>query len=578
MSLEAAVQPERVGLLVKSPLSAAYRQSVERVLPGTLEIVDLNPLLQRGPLEALRQLRRVAPDRLVVPAEDPASYYLMPVLKIIAAFSRAPQLETIGPDLSREPFSRWSAVPEALSFVGNSVLNGLLALRSAVECAWLARRPRLRMAARTPRSVLYVNGNLWFGVTAGGSVGHVAGVVNSLLRRGMRVDFAACAPGAMLDTEHRFVPLVPQRVFGYPVEFNNLRFHYRMVRSVRRHMASAGLQLVYQRLSLGNFAGVRWSRQHRMPLVTEYNGSEAWVARHWGRPLKFHGLALAAENAMLRHSHLVVTVSDVLRDELHDRGVAPERIVTYPNCIDPTFFDPARFGAAERSALLARHGIPADALVATFIGTFGQWHGVDVLARAIRRWIDTDPAGLAASRLHFMLVGDGMRMAEVRQILGDAVHSGHVTLTGLVRQAEAPAYLGASDILLSPHVKNPDGTRFFGSPTKLFEYLAMGRPVVASDLDQIGEVLANSLRVESLPAGPPAAEEDRLALLCPPGEPEPIITALRFLVGAPAWRAVLGSNARHEALAKYTWDRHVDAILEGLARVAGIDARAQAGR
>lgn len=578
MSDEAAVRPERIGLLVKSPLSSGYRQAVERALGGILETVDLNPLLQQGPLAALRRLRRVAPDRLVVPAEDPASYYLMPILKILAALSGAPRLETIGPDLRRAPFSRWSALPAALSFVGNSALNALLALRCALECAWLARRPRLRTTSRSPRSVLYVNGNLWFGVTAGGSVGHIAGVVNSLLRRGVRVDFGACAPGAMLDREHRFLPLVPQRVFGYPVEFNNLRFHYRMVRGVDRHLDASRTDFVYQRLSLGNFAGVHWSRRHRMPLVTEYNGSEAWVARHWGRPLKFHALALAAEEAMLRHSHLVVTVSDVLRDELRQRGVAPERIVTYPNCIDPTIFDPARFGTTERNAVLARHGIPAGALVATFIGTFGQWHGVDVLARAIRHWIDTDPAGLAASGLHFMLVGDGMRMAEVRQILGDAIHSGCVTLTGLVKQAEAPAYLGASDILLSPHVRNPDGTRFFGSPTKLFEYLAMGRPVVASDLDQIGEVLADSLRVAALPVGPPAVDEGRLALLCPPGEPEPIIAALRFLAAAPAWRSALGSNARREALAKYTWDRHVDAILEGLARVADVDDGAQAGQ
>jgi len=577
MSHEAPKEGERLGLFLKAPLSAAYRHAVERELPGTLAVVDLNPLLQQGPLQAVRRLRRVDLDRLVIPAEDPASYYLMPILKILAALTRARQLETIDPDLRRESFSRWSVLPEALSFIGNSLLNGLLAAQCAVESAWLAHRPRLKLAARPPHSVLYVNGNLWFGVTAGGSVGHIAGVVNSLLRRGVRVDFAACAPGAMLDQEHRFVPLVPQRVFGYPVEFNNLRFHYRMVRSISGHLAGRPSDLVYQRLSLGNFAGVRWSRRYRVPLVTEYNGSEAWVARHWGRPLKFHGLALAAEETMLRHSHLVVTVSDVLRDELRDRGVAPERIVTYPNCIDPKIFDPARFSATDRASLLRRHGIPETALVATFIGTFGQWHGVDVLARAIRRWLDDDPAGLATSGLHFMLVGDGMRMAEVREILGDAVRSGHVTLTGLVKQAEAPAYLGASDILLSPHVKNPDGTRFFGSPTKLFEYLAMGRPVVASDLDQIGEVLANSLRVESLPDGAPTGDEERLALLCPPGEPAAIVAALRFLAAAPDWRVALGDNARREALAKYTWDRHVDAILDGLARAVKTDAGEQEG-
>ncbi len=56
-------------------------------------------------------------------------------------------------------------------------------------------------------------------------------------------------------------------------------------------------------------------------------------------------------------------------------------------------------------------------------------------------------------------------------------------------QSEAPTYLAISDIVVSPTVPNPDGSPFFGSPTKLFEYMAMGKPIVASDLDQIGEVL-----------------------------------------------------------------------------------------
>ena len=49
-----------------------------------------------------------------------------------------------------------------------------------------------------------------------------------------------------------------------------------------------------------------------MPLVVEYNGSEVWVARHWGRSLRYEHLALQAEEVLLRHAHVVVTVSDVL--------------------------------------------------------------------------------------------------------------------------------------------------------------------------------------------------------------------------------------------------------------------------
>ena len=76
------------------------------------------------------------------------------------------------------------------------------------------------------------------------------------------------------------------------------------------------------------------SRRHGLPLIIEYNGSENWLANNWGTPLSLVKLAMRAEKACLKHAHLLVTVSDVLRDELIERGVEPERIVTHPNGVN----------------------------------------------------------------------------------------------------------------------------------------------------------------------------------------------------------------------------------------------------
>lgn len=158
-------------------------------------------------------------------------------------------------------------------------------------------------------------------------------------------------------------------------------------------------------------------------------------------------------------------------------------------------------------------------------------------------------------------------MPTVKQLLSDSRCHGLATLTGLLPQADAPLAVAACDLMVSPHVHNPDGSRFFGSPTKMFEYLAMGKAVVASDLEQIGEVLADSLRVASLPQQGPQPGEQRLAVLTEPGDVGGLIDGIRFLVEQPSWRRTLGENSRREALAKYTWDRHVDSILNGLERV-----------
>ena len=81
-----------------------------------------------------------------------------------------------------------------------------------------------------------------------------------------------------------------------------------------------------------------------------------------------------------------------------------------------------------------------------------------------------------------------MRMPDAREIAAKSNVTEECLFTGLIPQEKGPQYLAVADILVAPHVPNPDGTPFFGSPTKLFEYMAMGRGIVASNLDQIGEV------------------------------------------------------------------------------------------
>jgi glycosyltransferase involved in cell wall biosynthesis len=103
-------------------------------------------------------------------------------------------------------------------------------------------------------------------------------------------------------------------------------------------------------------------------------------------------------------------------------------------------------------------------------------------------------------------------------------------------------------MFVSPHIPNPDGTPFFGSPTKLFEYMAMGKGIVASDLEQIGEVL----------------EHGATAWLVNPGDVESLTMGLKTLIDDEDLRYRLGLAARREAVAKYTWQEHTKKIIERL--------------
>jgi glycosyltransferase involved in cell wall biosynthesis len=562
------------------PLSSEFRLRLQLTTGERVDYLSIGQLRAMPVRQMLAYLRKLNPNCLTLAFEE-GSGALSPILKLLAGVTRAHLLAVAWPDRDPVLFKRRSVITETLGLAlatFKSLFSAVAAQRDlgAQQCAPVTMSAN--GAVRKPGKVLYLNANLWFGVKAGGSVGHISGVANGLMDAGYSLDFATCGRRLMVDQRANVVQLTPPATFGLPSELNYFRFSRMVERELAGSLPMTGYDFIYQRLSLANYSGMRLSRAFKVPLVIEYNGSEVWVAQNWGSGMRFANLALKAEEQTLRAAQVVVTVSNVLRDELVSRGIPIWRIVSYPNCINPEMFDPARYSTSDAEALRAKHGIPRDAVLATFVGTFGPWHGAEVLAGAIRQLAATKPHWLEDNRIHFLFVGDGVRCAETRRILADQIVDGHVIFAGLVPQTEAPRYLAASNVLMSPHVPNSDGTRFFGSPTKLFEYMAMGKPIVASNLDQVGEVLKSGIHASSLPIDQPEANSSETAVLTVPGSEEEITRALVFLVENPVWRARLGANARKEALSKYTWRHHVHAILSRLKELQYADERvARAG-
>ena len=535
-----------------------------------VDVTVLSEMRSAGVVGVLRALLGVHRPQALVLVEDESGEPVIPVLRFLVSISRCRQLAVAGPDGSIGPFGRVTGILDGVRIAVGSFSGALAAARAAIELAWVRRQPRQPVRVGPIRRIAYLKTNLWFGLKAGGSVGHVAGVANALARHAEAVDLLAVERPPMLDAAVTHHPVAHAGAFGYPYELNYYRYEGVFARRAREVFSRRRPDIVYQRISLANYSGLRLARRLKIPLIIEFNGSEVWVSKHWGRPLLLPGVAENAEDASLHHADLIVTVSQVLGDQLVTKGIPKERILVHPNCVDPRQFDPSNHSAAERAALRREHGIAENSVVCGFIGTFGAWHGVTVLADTIRRLALEDRAWLRQWNVHFLIVGDGMLMPQVRDTLsGDAI-APFVTLTGLVPQDRAARYLAASDVLLSPHVRNPDGTPFFGSPTKLFEYMAMARGIVASDLEQIGDVLRRSYRAAELPEGPCREDDPNLSVLIEPGSSGELTRGIKFLVERSDYRSILGRNAREEVLRRYTWDRNVDELLARLAAVSGL--------
>ena len=111
-----------------------------------------------------------------------------------------------------------------------------------------------------------------------------------------------------------------------------------------------------------------------------------------------------------------------------------------------------------------------------------------------------------------------------------------------------PTHLAACDILVAPHVPNVDRSKLFGSPTKLFEYMAMGKAIASSALEQMNEVLDDGV----------------IALKAIPGDANDLARVLERLAGDTALRARLGTAARDTAANRHSWREHTRKIVEFL--------------
>jgi glycosyltransferase involved in cell wall biosynthesis len=299
---------------------------------------------------------------------------------------------------------------------------------------------------------------------------------------------------------------------------------------------------VYQRLSNMSYIGALLKQQYGIPFVCEYNGSIPWMSRHWTRkPLKFEKLALRAERASLMAADLVVVVTEENRDDLIAMGIPAERILVNPNGVDPLVFHPGMSG----DAVSARFGLDGKHVFG-FIGTFGPWHGAETLVQAFAIMLKRRPD--LAPRVRLMMIGEGVRRSSAETIAHEQGIASSVVFTGAVPQADAPSYLAACHTLVSPHVLTPDGSPFFGSPTKLFEYMAMGRGIVASDLNQIGRILQDGVT----------------AVLVKAGDANQLAEAMARMADDPTLGARLGQAAREVVEAQYTWRAHTLNILDAL--------------
>jgi len=525
-------------LALSGDLSRWHDKLVQLYPDSSIEMISRAEFETGSHIKRLKSLRALRPDVLAIATERlpwQRGQNLFMVFGALAGAREVLMLDAHGESVRKSRANLLLGAPVRLSRETLTGANDIAQSRRELakfEQEVLRSSSPARIPERPHPRVVYLRSTPGPGTQAGGAASHIKGVVEALEALGTDVRIISNDLIAGLEASNdRFTIIPPHSGGGTRALFdihNNLVFTRGAVPLVER----AQPDFVYQRYARFSWAGVVAALRTKRPLFLEYNGSEVWVGRHWDRVGNLD-LLERYERLNLDAAARIFVVSEVERRNLEARGVDSDKIVVNPNGVDVERFRPGVGGGDARREL----GIKDDEVVAGFVGTFGPWHGVEKLAEAIK----SIPASVP---VRFLLVGSGSLHAEVEKQLESEKR--RVIFTGSVGHDRVPALLDACDILVAPHVPLADGSEFFGSPTKVFEYMAAGKAIVASRLGQIGEVL----------------EDRETALLVEPGNVEELAAAIVKLVESEELRKSLGARAREVAEKEHTWMHNAQRVLD----------------
>jgi glycosyltransferase involved in cell wall biosynthesis len=247
------------------------------------------------------------------------------------------------------------------------------------------------------------------------------------------------------------------------------------------------------------------------------------------------------ERRVWRRAHAYVSITRALQDELWARYAPRPRAFVVPDGADrPAAPGPDAAGGRRQP-------------VAAYAGHLYPWKGADVFVRALAH----------APAVRGLIVGGHPQEADrarIEQVAREAGVADRLEITGLVPREQVSAALSRATMLVLPNTASAISERYT-SPLKLFEYLWAGRPIVASDLPALREVLTADA-----------------AVFVPPGDAAALGAALGALAADPARSAALAAAAR-ELAPRYTWAeraRRLEPALDAALAAARAAARGAA--
>lgn len=359
---------------------------------------------------------------------------------------------------------------------------------------------------------------------------HVQEIVRGFLRRRAVVELfatrvgGAVPPGLETCLLHQVAMEVGQS--NCDREAERYRVANRIGDMLSQSLGTEGkrFDLVYERYSLWSARALEFAQRASIPSILEVNAPLIEEQREHRSLLNIE-LAMATSRRSMNAASSIIAVSKEVADYVEK--TFPEtigRVHVVPNGVDVDRFSPAAKPEADGFFLIG------------FVGSLKPWHGVESLLESFAIVLRAIP------NARLCVIGDGP-MRESLESMADSIGiSEKVEWTGAILAERVPEIVRQFDVAVAPYMNQ---TNFYFSPLKVFEYMACGCAVVASDVGQLRVLI----------------DDGENGMLFEPGNCEAMAYQILQLAYHPELRKRIADRARRDAVANHSWARKLESIL-----------------
>jgi glycosyltransferase involved in cell wall biosynthesis len=381
---------------------------------------------------------------------------------------------------------------------------------------------------KIPTNVIYVHRTQGIGVERV----HIKGIVNAFEKKNINVSIVANLPD-MSNSNHnislsiRLISLVSSKLPEVVFEIGEIFYNILLYLKIRKIVKIQEVDFIYERYAFFNFSTMLISKMYKIPYFVEVNYlSDTLLVRKRTKLLQW--LQRIVERRVLNNAAGLFVITKYVRDGCLKMKIDPKKVIITPNAIDQSSIKIAK----EKVSLKKQLNIEKE-LIIGFVGGFYEWHGLDFLVEVGEKLLHKN------QNLRFLLVGDGPLKEKIQLMVDELGITDKFIFPGKINHENLWSYLNLFDIAVIPK------TNEYGSPVKLFEYMAIGSAVIAPSVGPVKEIITDNEN------GVLFQSEDK----------DDFIEKMLYMINDTKKRQIIGAKAKEYVYKNHTWKNNSDKIL-----------------